>query len=106
MMFVVQFALAYHARQVLAGASHDGAAAAAREGSGPDTGAALANQLIGESAGSLLDNYSTTGTSDGETITVTARGKVVALLPFFRTINVTATGSARIEAFDPQGTAP
>lgn len=30
MLFVVQFALAYHVRQVLAGAAHDAASAAAR----------------------------------------------------------------------------
>ncbi len=39
-------------------------------------------------------------------MTVTATGKVVSLLPFFGTITVTATGSANVERFEPQGASP
>ncbi len=39
-LFVVQFALAYYARSVLAGAAHDGATAGARRGSTAAAGAA------------------------------------------------------------------
>lgn len=105
LLFVVQFGLAYHARQVLAGAAHDGAAAAARERSSPGEGAALADELIGEAAGGLLDSYRADASSDGDTVTVRATGKVVSLLPFFETITVTATGSANVERFEPQGAA-
>ena len=106
MLLVVQYGLAYYARQVLAGAAHDGAAAAARERSNPSQGAALAEQLIGEAGGSLIGSYQASAASDGDTVTVTATGKVVSLLPFFGTITVTATGSANVERFEPQGASP
>ena len=103
MLFVVQYGLAYYARQVLAGATQDGASAAARQDSSPDSGAALAQNIIGERAGSHLDSYSASATSDGETITVAASGEVVSLLPFFGTITVKAQATAKVESFDPQG---
>jgi Flp pilus assembly protein TadG len=106
MLFVVQYGLAYYARQVVAGAAHDGAAAAAREQSSPAGGAALAARLIGDGAGSLLDFYAADAKADGDTVTVTATGKVVSLLPFFGTITVKATGSANVERFEPQGASP
>jgi Flp pilus assembly protein TadG len=106
MLFVVQYGLAYYARQVLAGAAHDGAAAAARERSNPSQGAALAEQLISEAGGSLFGSYQASAASDGDTVTVTATGEVVSLLPFFGTITVTATGSANVERFEPQGASP
>ena len=106
MLFVVQFGLAYHARQVLAGAVGDGATAAARQDSGPDAGAALANQMIQDGAGNLLNSYNASGSSDGETVTVTAQGEVVSILPFVGSITVKATRSAKLETFDPQGNAP
>ena len=49
------------------------------------------------------DEYSASGTSDGETVTVAASGEVVSLLPFFGTITVKAQATAKVESFDPQG---
>jgi Flp pilus assembly protein TadG len=106
LMMVVQFSLAYYARQVLAGATQDGAAAAARQGSGPAAGQVLADQLINEAGSNLLASHSTSASSSGTTVTVSASGKVVSLLPFFGSITVRASGSAHIEQFDPQGTGP
>jgi Flp pilus assembly protein TadG len=106
MMLVVQFALAYYARQVVSGAAQDGAAAAARQHSSPGVGAALAEQLISEGAGSLLTAHSASGSSDGERVYVEASGEVVTVLPFFPAITVTATGSAAIEEFTPEGASP
>ncbi len=103
MLFVVQYGLAYYARQVLAGATQDGASAAARQDSSPESGAALAEDLIDEGGGSLLDSYSASGSSDGQTVTVSASGEVVSLLPFFGTITVRAQATAKVESFDPQG---
>lgn len=105
-LLVVQFALAYYARQVLAGAADDGAAAAARAGAGPDTGAELTRQLIDESAGSLLDSHAAVASSDGDVVTVDATGEVVSLLPFIGTITVRASASASLERFQPQGGGP
>jgi Flp pilus assembly protein TadG len=105
-LLVVQFGLAYHARQVLAGAAQDGAAAAARVDSSPSDGAALARTLIDTAAGSLLDDTDVvTATGDG-TVTVTATGRVVSLLPFVDGITVRAASSAKLETFDPQGGPP
>jgi Flp pilus assembly protein TadG len=106
LMMVVQFSLAYYARQVLAGATQDGAAAAARQGSNPTAGQVLADQLIDEAGRNLLASHTTAGSATGTTVTVTATGKVVSLLPFFGSITVRASGSAHVEEFDPQGTGP
>ena len=106
MLFVVQFALAYYARTVVAGAAQDGAAAAARRDSTPAAGAALADQLAEAGAGSLLTSHSASGTAGDDSVTVTVTGEVVSLLPFFGPITVTATSSARVEEFTPQGGGP
>lgn len=105
-LFVVQFALAYYARTVVAGAAQDGAAAAARRDSTPAAGAALAEQLAEEGAGSLLTSHSASAASGDDSVTVTVTGKVVTLLPFVGSITVTASSSAQIEEFTPQGAGP
>ena len=84
MMLVVRFRLAYAAcAQMVSGAAQDGAAAAT-SASPPEVGAALAEQLISEGAGSLLTSHSASGSSDGERVYVEASGDVVTVLPFFR----------------------
>lgn len=105
-LLVVQFSLAYYARQVLAGAAHDGAVAGARLDSSPEVGASLTRNLIDGAAGSLLESHTTTASTVGEVVTVTATGQVVSLLPFIGTIRVSATGTARVERFAPQGSGP
>jgi Flp pilus assembly protein TadG len=106
MLFVVQFALAYYARTVVAGAAQDGASAAARRDASVADGIALAESLMEQGAGSLLTSHSATAGSDGEVVTVTAEAEVVSLLPFFGTITVSATGSAHVEEFTAQGADP
>lgn len=103
MLLVVQFAFAYHARQVLSGAAQDGAASGARQESSPAAGSALADALIEGSAGAVLTSHSTSAGSDGRRVTVAARGNVVRLLPFFPTITVKASASATLERFDAAG---
>ena len=105
-LLVVQYGLAYYARQVAAGAAHDGAAAAARQDASPEQGATLAEELIDQAGGSLLESYTVTTTTDGDTVTVTVTGNVASLLPFFGTVTVKATGSAKVERFEPQATSP
>lgn len=102
MLLVVQFALAYHARQVVAGATQDGAASGARRNSSAGAGATLADSLIAQSAGSLLAGHSSSGSTDGRSVTVRSTGTVVRLLPFFPAITVRATATAAIETFTPQ----
>ena len=103
MLLVVQFGLAYHARQVVAGATQDGAASGARRDSSGGTGAALADSLIEQGAGTLLVSHSSSGSSSGETVTVVSTGEVVKVMFFFPTITVNAQASARVEEFEPQG---
>ena len=103
LLFVIQFGLTYYARQVLAGAAQDGAAAAARLDSSPGDGEALVETLIGESGSSLMESYDATVSSDGEVVTVSTTAQVISLLPFFGPLTVEASASARIESFDGQG---
>jgi hypothetical protein len=103
LLFVVQFGLAYYARQVLAGAAQDGAAAGSRQGSSPAVGQGLSRTLIEEAGGSLFDTFDATASSDGNVVTVQTSGHVVSLLPFFGTITVKASATAKVESFDPQG---
>ena len=103
-MFVVQVGLAYHARQVVAGAVQDGAATGALLDSTPTQGAIAAQQLIDDAAGALLTDTTTTGSRDGEIVTVTTSGTVVRVFPLFPTFTVSATSSATVEQFRPQAT--
>ena len=105
-LFVVQFGLAYHARQVLAGATQDGAAAAARLDAGPADGAALAGQLIDAAAGNLLADIAVSSDRSNDTVTVRASGRVVSVLPMVDGITVRAASTAKVETFDPQGAGP
>ena len=102
-LFVVQFALAFYARSVLAGAAHDGAAAGARRGSTPAAGAALTDDLLSQSARALLSSHTASGHADGDRVVVNAQARVVSLVPFVRGITVRANATARQETFNGQG---
>lgn len=102
-LFVVQFALAFYARSVLAGAAHDGAAAGARRGSTAAAGAALTDDLLSQSARALLSSHTASGRIEGDRVVVTAQARVVSLLPFVRGITVRANAAARQETFAGQG---
>ncbi|MAT05534.1 MAG: hypothetical protein CL424_10885 [Acidimicrobiaceae bacterium] len=106
MLLVIQFALAYYARTVVAGSAQDAAAAAARRGSSTVEGIALADSLVEQGAGSLLESHSVTAAESGRLVSVTVQGKVVSLLPLFGTITVSATGTAPVETFVAQGAEP
>lgn len=102
-MFVVQVGLAYHTRQVVAGAVQDGAANGAMVGSRPEDGAATAETLIEAAAGNLVTSSSTTATRTGDVVTVTASATVVRVFPLFPSFTVSAESSATVERFRPQG---
>ncbi len=103
MMMVVQFGLAAYARQVIAGAAQDGADTAARQNSSVGAGLAEADALVAASGGHLLSGYSSSGSSDGEVVTIRTQANVVRVLPLFPTITVRGSGSASVEQFTPQG---
>lgn len=102
-MFAVQVGLAYHARQVVAGAVQDGAASGAMFGFDHDDGAATAQSLIDASAGNLLSSSTTSGMRNGDVVTVSASATVVKVLPVFPTFTVLAESSTVVERFRPQG---
>lgn len=106
LLMAVQFGLAYHVRQVLAGATQDGAASGARRESSAGAGATLADSLIEQSAGQLLTSHSSTGFSDGEVVTVESTGQVIKVMPLFPSITVRARASATVEEFEPQDAQP
>lgn len=106
LLFVVQFALAYYARTVVSGAAQDGASAAARRDASAAEGVALADALVEQAAGSLLSSHVVTPSGDGEVVTIRVEGEVVSVLPFFGSITVSASSSARVEEFTPQGAGP
>ena len=102
-MVVVQFGLAYHVKNVLAGAAQDGAAAAARVDASAADGATVAETLVNESASPLLADHTISAAVAGDRVVVTIEASVVSLIPFIDGIAVTAVGSAPIEQFHPQG---
>lgn len=102
-MLVVQYGLAMYARQVLSGAVQDGAAEAALDGSTPGTGQIVTDQLVSQSGGHLIVNYSSTLTTTATTVTIAAQADVVRLLPLFPAITVRAASSASIETFRDAG---
>jgi len=103
LMFAVQVGLAYHARQVMAGAVQDGAATGALAGSSPSEGAATTQALISAAAGNLTNGAAVSGTQVGEVVTVSASATVVKVFSFFPTFTVSAESSATLERFRPQG---
>ena len=105
-LLVVQFALAYHARHVLAGATQDGAAAAARVGASAADGEALTRSLLDAAAGNLLHDTLVSSAAGPRTVTVSASGHVASLVPFLGSLTVRASSSAKLETFDPQGATP
>lgn len=102
LMFVVQVGLAYHAHQVMSGATQDGAATAAMSGSSPSEGAATTQTLIGSSAGNLLNGTNVSASQSGGVVTVTASASVVRVFPLFPTFHVSASSSVTLEQFRPQ----
>jgi len=102
MMLVVQFALAMHTRQVMAGAAQDGAAAGAAADSSPGAGLAVTDSLVTSTVGGLVDDYSSSVTSNGADVTITVRANATKIFPLFPTITMTASASANVERFRPQ----
>lgn len=102
MMLIVQVGLAYHARQVVAGAAQDGAATGARHGGSEAAGVAHAEALVDAAASQLLSERKVIPHSDSEVITITVTGKVIQVLPLFPAFDVSATASASVEQFRPQ----
>jgi len=102
-MLVVQYGLAMYARQVLAGATQDGAALAALDGSSTGDGLSTTDQLVAGSGGHLITNYSSSASTTRTTITIVAQAEVVRLLPLFPSITIRSASSASLEQFRVAG---
>jgi Flp pilus assembly protein TadG len=104
MLLVVQFSLAYYARQVLAGAAQDGAAAGARRDASPADATAVAAGLVDQAGTTLVESPVVEVEAVDDRMVVTITGDAVSLLPFRRSIEVSATASVPVEQFRPQET--
>jgi len=102
-LLVVQAGLALHARQVMSASAQDGAASGAALDSTPGAGQAITDQLVTSTVGGLVDNYSSNVSVSATQVTITATAQAKKVFPLFPTINLSASGSATIEQFDPQG---
>ncbi len=105
-MFVVQVGLAYYTRQVVSGATQDGAATGAMYGFMPEEGGATARDLIEQGAGHLTTGSAAAVSVAGDVVTVQASATVVKVFPLFPTFTVSAESSAPVERFRPQGGGP
>ena len=100
-MVVVQFALAYHARQVVTAAAQDAAFAATASGASPDTATNTAQHVV-DSAGSGLVRdvvIQVDGNTDAVRVEVTAT--VASVVPGLD-LTVSGTSAAPTERFRPE----
>jgi Flp pilus assembly protein TadG len=77
----VQFALAYHARQIAEAAAADGAHAAAAYQAPPDAALSTVEEIIEANADGLLDEVAVTVDATAETVTVHVEGVVAKVVP-------------------------
>jgi Flp pilus assembly protein TadG len=104
-MIVVQFALAYHARQVLTAAAQDAAFAATASGASPDAATNTAQHVV-DSAGSGLVHdvvIQVSGDTDGVRVEVTAT--VASVVPGLD-LTVSGASAAPTERFRPEHEGP
>jgi hypothetical protein len=96
MLFVVQFGLASRPPGPRR-ATQDGAAAGARADSTP--GRSRPRRTVDRRGlRSLLESHTTAAVTDGETVTVSAHGKVIGLIPFLGAVTVHASSTAKVES--------
>jgi len=107
-LLVVQFALAYHARNVVTAAAQDAARAAEHAQGDVTAGRQAGNAVIDDDARHLLDNVTVDVSSpDGTTVAVTVAGDVATLMPIpgFHP-HVTGHAGGPIEQFRPEHREP
>jgi Flp pilus assembly protein TadG len=97
---VIQAALVYHARSVVAAAAEDAARAAQAEGGSADGGRAVAEGVLNGSQG-LLPTPSVQIERGATTVTVTVSGEVRGPIPWLHP-TVTASAGGPVERFVPE----
>jgi Flp pilus assembly protein TadG len=81
-MFVVQFALIWHARHVAQAAAEEGLRTGRAYQATPAQGKARAENYLKALGGKLISDPSVGTTPTATTLTVTVEGKVISLVPF------------------------
>ncbi|HLG72495.1 MAG TPA: TadE/TadG family type IV pilus assembly protein [Chloroflexota bacterium] len=79
---LVQFALFYHAENVITGAVQDGARVAAAEGGTLDQGVQYAQQIIDAGLNSSQEQIQVQAIDGGDAIAVTASGRMHLIVPW------------------------
>ena len=101
-MFVVQFTLIWHARNVAQAAAEEGLRTGRAYQSTPAKGAAQAEHYLGVIAPNLLENAAVDTTPTATALTVTVTGDVKSIVPF-ATFHVHEQASGPIERFVAPG---
>ncbi len=105
LVLTIDVGLGYYARLVLSGAAQEGAVEAARLGGSVAEDMAQTDALISGSSGSLLRSWSTRGRVEtdglgGRRVVIETSAVVAGPIGSW---TLTATGSAPVERFRPQG---
>jgi glucose/arabinose dehydrogenase len=102
-LVAVQVAVGFHARQLVAAAAQDALRATQEQDAGPAAGQAAGEQLLAEETSGFLASPSVTVTpGPGGTVSVTASGTVLSVVPFLAW-DLTATEVGPVEVFRPGG---
>ena len=100
-MLVVQFALAFHARQVVTAAAQDAAFAATAADAQPDTATVTASRVITAGGSGLVHDVNVTVDDNGDRVHVDVTATVTSVVPGFD-LTVTGTAESPTERFRPQ----
>jgi Flp pilus assembly protein TadG len=100
-MLVVQFALAFHARQVLTQAAQDAAFAGSAHNATADTASTVADRVIGAAGNGLVHDVTVTVTDTAASVHVTIDATVVSVVPGFA-LHVDGDAESPTETFRPQ----
>ena len=100
-MVVVQFALAFHARQVLTQAAQDAAFAGSARDATPDTASTVANRVIGAAGTGLVRDVVVTVTDGATSVHVSIDATVVSVVPGLA-LHVDGDAESPTETFQPQ----
>ena len=100
-LVLVQFALFVHAQNVVTGAVQDGARVASAQGATLTAGVEHARVLVRAGLGADAASVAVTGSTDGDTVTVEARGSLRLIVPWVGEASVPlhARAVAQKEAF-------
>jgi len=100
-LVLVQFALFVHAQNVVTGAVQDGARVASAQGDTLAAGVEHARVLVRAGLGADAATVNVTGSTDGETVTLEARGSLRLIVPWVGDARVPlhARAVAQKEAF-------